>query len=592
MRSEFPAELSKRLGSVALGKEPADLILRRGNLLNVYTGEILKDQTVVIAGGRIAYVGPEHDFPVGPETKVLDIDGQTVIPGLIDGHAHIDSLLKVDEFIPPSLSGGTTTVITDCSVVSNAMGLEGVLIFLEQLKEQPQRIFVTAPVISFLWSDRGGGEKAIRLAEMIALLDRPEVVGLGEIYWSNLLNDFFRKDLAKLIEAAVARGKTVEGHGAGARNQKLAALAAHGADACHEPITAGEVRERLRLGIAAMIREGSIRRELAAVIGPLNQMALDLRRAVLVTDGIWPHELIKYGHMDYIVQKAIDLGLDPVRAVQMATLNAAEHFHLAGDLGGVAPGKCADLVVVPDLRTIKAQLVICKGQLAAREGKLLVKPKEAVYPEKVFQNINLPPVGPDFFRLPANSRQVTVRAMEMVTDIVNRETALTLPVLDGAVSFRANEDILKVSVIEQHGGTGQKSIGFLKGFGLRQGALACSISFDEGNLVVLGKTDEDMAGAVNRIRELNGGLVFFGGGEVIREIPLPVFGKVAALSGMEVAAKLDSLLQTLKAQGCKSENPLLTLLTITFTAIPSLRLLSRGYWLSKENRVVDIFINT
>ncbi|MEW5899625.1 MAG: adenine deaminase C-terminal domain-containing protein [Bacillota bacterium] len=591
MRLEFTAELSRRLGDVALGKEPADLIIKGARLLNVYTGEILKDQQVVIAGERIAYAGPEHGFPAGAQTKVIDVDGQTLVPGFIDGHVHMDSLLQVDEFIRLSLPGGTTTVITDCSVISNGMGLEGVLIFLDQLGNQPQRIFATAPVISFQWSDRGAGKKAISLAEMISLLDRPEVAGLGEMYWSNLLNDSFRDDLVRLIEAAITRDKTVEGHGAGARNQKLAALAAHGADSCHEPITAEEVRERLRLGLATMIREGSIRRELAAVIPPLAGMDLDLRRAILVSDGIWPHELAEYGHMDYIVQKAIDLGLDPVRAVQMATLNAAEHFHLDGDLGGIAPGKCADLVVIPDLKTIKAQLVICRGQIVAREGKLLAEPGTRAYPEKVCQNIKLAPVDAGFFRLPAGSPEAKVRVMEIVTDIVNRETALTLPVVDGAVDIAGEEDLLKASVIEQHGGSGQRSLGFLKGYGLRRGALACSISFDEGNLIVVGKEDRDMACAVNRIRELNGGLVYCCNGLVEDEIPLPVFGKMSTLSGPEAAARLGSFLKNLKAAGCRSENPLLTLLTITFTAIPALRLLSRGYWLSKESRVVDIFVD-
>jgi len=590
MRLEFKAELSRRLGNVALGKEPAGLIVKNARLLNVYTGELLNGQQVVIAGDRIAYAGPECDFPAGSDTQVIDVDGQTVVPGFIDGHAHIDSLLPVDEFIRLSLPGGTTTVITDCSVISNALGKEGVLIFLDQLAGQPQRIFAAAPVISFQWSDRGAGQKAIDLPEMIELLDRPEIVGLGEMYWSNLLNRAFQNNLSRLIEAAIARDKTVEGHGAGARNQKLAALAAHGADSCHEPITAEEVRERLRLGLAAMIREGSIRRELAAVIPPLVKMNLDLRRAILVSDGIWPHELAEYGHMDYIVQKAVDLGLDPVRAIQAATLNVAEHFRLRADLGGVAPGKCADLAVIPDLKTIKAQLVICKGKIVAREGKLLTEPVAGVYPEKVYQNVKLTPVEPGFFRLPANSPEAAVRVMEVVTDIVNRETALTLPVVDGAVDIAGEEDLLKASVIEQHGGSGQRSFGFLKGYGLRRGALACSISFDEGNLIVVGRDDRDMAHAVNRIGELNGGLVYCCDGRVEDEIPLPVFGKMTALSGPEAAVRLGAFLKKLKAAGCQGENPLLTLLTITFTAIPALRLLSRGYWLSRENRTANIFL--
>jgi adenine deaminase len=591
MRLQFSTGLRRRLSQVALGLEAADLILKRGRVLNVYTGEVLDGQQVVIAGERIAYVGPGDGFAEGPETKTIDVDGQLIIPGFIDGHAHIDSQLPVEEFIRYSLPGGTTTVITDCSVMSNAMGAEGVAFFLEQAKDQPQRIFATAPVISFLWSNRGGGEKAITREEMIALLKRPEVLGLGEIYWTSLLNPSFREDLDALVTAATAEDKTVEGHGAGAKNQKLAAMAGLGAGSCHEPITAEEVVERLRLGLTAMIREGSVRRELAAVIPPLTGAGVDLRRAALVSDAIWPHELVELGHMDYIVQKAIDLGLDPVRAVQMATINAAEHFHLAEDLGGLAPGRCADLVVVPDLKTIRAQLVICKGVVVAAEGKLLVEPKKSVYPERARRNIKLPPVEPGFFRLPAGTRsgEAKVRAMEMVTAIVNREAVVTLPVEDGAVAAEGGGDLCKVAVIEQHGGNGQHALGFLAGFGLQRGALASSLSFDEGNLVVIGKTDADMAGAVNRIRELNGGIVYFAGG-VKEEIPLPFFGKITGLGAPEVAKRTRSIFSSLKDAGCRSENPFLTLHTVTFTAIPALRLSSRGYWLSKENRLVDLFV--
>jgi adenine deaminase len=592
MRIELKAGLAGRLGRVALGKEPADLMITRGNVVNVYTGEVLKEHQILTAGGRIAYVGPENEFPTGPGTVVIDAGGQVIIPGMIDAHTHIDALVKVGEFVRLSLPRGTTTVITECSTPANAMGAHGVKVFLNQFKNQPQRIFATAPAISFLCSDRANGIKSISAPEMIQLLEQHEVLGLGEVYWSKLLNGEPDEKLIEIIGAAAALGKTVEGHGAGAKNKKLAALAAHGIDSCHEPITAGEVLERLRLGLFAMIREGSIRREMEAVIKPLCAMSADLRRAVLVTDGLWPVDLIRCGHMDYILQKAIDMGIDPVTSVRMVTLNAAEHFHLGDDLGGIAPGKCADMVVIPDLKTIEPRLVICRGTLVAREGKMLVSPAAEDLPDDAYRCVNLPPLQPGFFRVPAVSpaAKIKVRAIEQVTSILNRETTADLPVIDGEVSAAGIDDILKVAVLDRFSGAVHGSTGFIKGYGLCRGALASSFSFDGGNLVVIGSNDFDMAAAVNRIRDLQGGIVYCCDGQVVEEVPLPVFGAVSGLAGPEVSRRLLSVKQALRAAGCRSEDPLLTVFTINFTPIPSLRLLAGGYWLAKENRVVDKFI--
>jgi adenine deaminase len=587
--TELNAKKIKHLGLAALGKQPPDLILNGGQVLNVYTGELLENQ-VVICGDRIAYVGPEAVFPVGPETEVLNVHGKVIIPGFIDGHIHMEVLLKVSEFIKLSLPHGTTSVVTECSTPSNALGLEGFKIFTRMTHNQPQRFYFTAPVITYLCEAREDGHKAMQVREMIDILDMPEVVGLGEIYWPSLVTDP-DEGLYELIEAALARKKTVEGHGAGARNQKLAAMVAQGVDSCHEPITADETRERLRLGLATMIREGSIRRELQDVAGPLAAMNLDLRRVVLVSDGVWPDTLLYDGHMDFIVQKAINLGFDPVKAIQMATLNVAEHFNLDKDLGGIAPGKLADMCIIPNLTTIQPQLVICGGRIVARDGKIAVGLDEAVYPEEVYRCLNVPEVTPDFFRIEAGAcNKATVRVMEWVTDIVNRETSVTLPVENGAVVTGNDGDLCKVAVIERFRGTGQRAVGLIKGFGLRQGAVASSYSFDEGNMVVIGSNDEDMAAAANRLRELHGGLVFYRDGCVVKELPLPIFGATSELEGSEVSARFKDFITFLQDAGCPGQNPLLTVFTIPFTVIPSVRLLNRGYWLSKERCLTDVII--
>lgn len=575
-----------RMQRVALGQEPADIILSGGTVLNVYTGELLEDHEILIAGERIAYVGPDNDFPVGPATLRLNLSGQVVIPGLIDSHCHIDYWAGFREFISLSLPHGTTTVITETSATANRMGIAGVRAFLAQFRKYPLRFFATAPVISYMCSLRDQ-KPAVTTAEMSEILEYPEILGLGEIYWSRVVDGTWENDLNELVAKARSLGKTVEGHGAGAKNGRLNAYADYGVDSCHEPINAEDVRARLRLGLATMIREGSHRRELDAVIPGLTKMDINLRRAIFVTDGIWPNDLAKYGHMDHIVRKAISLGLNQITAIQMATLNAAEHFRLDADLGGIAPGKCADLVIIPSIDNVNAQMVISRGRVVARQGRLEVDLQAGSYPEELCQNIKLPIVTPEYFRIEATGSSVRTRVMDMVNEIVNQEAILEMPVIDGEVQLA--DDILKIAVIDRYEGTGRRTLGFIKGYGLRQGAIAVSMSFDEGNTVVIGCNDLDMAATVNRLRVLKEGMVYCNNGRVV-ELPLSGYDSVPELAVTDMAESFDSLIAVMREMGCRLDNPLFTPLTVTFTAIPSLRLTIRGHWLSKENRFVDLFI--
>lgn len=587
MKMSIQTDQVLRLQRVALGKEAADLILSGGTVLNVYTGELLQNYEILVSGERIAYVGPDQGFPLGPETIRLDVSGQVVIPGLIDAHCHLDYWLGLREFVSFALPRGTTTVITETTEVANGVGIEGVRAFVAKLPTYPLRIFATAPVITFLCSLRTK-KPAVSVAEMLEILEYPEILGLGEVYWSRVVGGALEEGLNTLVAKARSLGKTVEGHGAGAKNGRLNAFVAYGVDSCHESISSEDVLARLRLGLATMIREGSIRRELETVVPELIKLDIDLRRAILVSDDVWPHHLVKYGHMDYIVNKAIASGLNPITAIQMATLNSAEHFHLDADLGGIAPGKFADLVVIPTIDKIEAQMVIMKGRVVAQQGRLEIDLPAEHYPAEFSQSLRLPSVAPEFFQITATGTSVRARIISMVTEIVNREVLLEMPVHNGLLQLR--EDVLKIAVIDRFEGTGNKALGLIKGYGLRQGALAISASFDEGNVVVVGSNDLDMAIGINRLQELGGGMVYCCDGVVKAEMAFPIYGGVSALAGPLVAERLEFLISTLQEMGCHFENPLLTLLTITFTAIPSLRLTIRGYWLSKENRIVDLFV--
>ena len=352
-------EERRALMRVALGEEKADLVVAGGNLVNVYSGEILKNYSVAIKGQWIAYIGQDIRHIIGPQTKVIDVRGKTLIPGLVEGHAHLMAIpcfYSLEEFLRYAARGGTTTIITESMEIAYVRGYSGLVEFLEALRDQPIKLFATIPSLLALSPETK--RKAVDVDLLGELFRREEVVGLGESYWQSVLQDDAR--FLQLSQRSLEEGKTVEGHAAGAREEKLMAYLASGVSSCHESVSLEEALERLRLGLRVMIREGSIRKELEA-LARLKDERIDFRRLVLVTDGVSPQELLEKGYLEHVVQKAIDLGFDPVTAIQMATLNPAEHFHLDGFLGGIAPGKYADLVVIPDPRTIQAEYVISNG---------------------------------------------------------------------------------------------------------------------------------------------------------------------------------------------------------------------------------------
>jgi adenine deaminase len=577
---------ARRLLGVALGEAPPDLVLVGGDVVNVYTGEILRAD-VAVADGRVAAVAPDLERQAGPATERLDVRGRVLVPGFLDGHTHLDVLVALPELLREAIPRGLTAVVTEMVQVSSALGVPGARWFLDTLRVQPIHVYATAPVISYLSAETGAGQPLIDEAAMAALLEDPQVLGLGEVYWHRLLPEPDR--LLPLMARARALGKTVEGHSAGARGRRLAAFAAAGVGSCHEPITATEALERLRLGLHVLIREGSVRRDLEAVLR-VQESRISLRRATLASDGIWPPDLLARGYMDGIVQRAIDLGLPPVTAFQMASLNAAEHFGLDGELGGIAPGRWADLVVLPDVRTVRPELVLARGRLVAREGRCLVPCPLLPLPGGVYERPNPGPLEPAAFRLAAPGACARVRVIRLAGAIVTAEEEAELPVREGAVEADPARDLLLAAVSDRRGG-GHRGLGLVAGFGLREGAVASTLSFDTADLVGVGATREALAAAARRAVELGGGFVVVDGrGTVRAELALPLGGVAAAASVREVARALDGLVDALRALGCGLDLPLLTLQTLTFTAIPALRLTTRGLLAVKSRAHVPVLL--
>jgi len=377
----------------------------------------------------------------------------------------------------------------------------------------------------------------------------------------------------------LTRGKILEGHSAGASEKKLNAYIAAGITSCHEPIKADEVLQRLRLGLHVMAREGSIRRDLEE-IAKINKSNVDLRRLVLVTDGIHPEDLLEKGYMEYIVQKAIEYGFEPVVAVQMATLNAAEHFGVDHWVGGIAPGRFADMLLVPDITTIRPLTVISNGRILFDNNTLMAPPRPHPFSVKSRNSINLSKKfkSVDFtLETLSQSPQVTVRAMELITDLVTKEIQLELLLKDGKVSISNHQNLQKIAAIDRTHRPGKTFVGLVKGFGLQSGALASSSAWDTSDIVVIGANDEDMACAVNRIHALQGGYVLCDKGLIVAEVPLPIWGLISERPIQELVTQLSALKMALADRGVTFPDPLLTIITLTGAAIPFLRICEEGY---------------
>ena len=578
----------KELMKVALGEAEADLAIVNGAIVNVYTWEVLTGDTVLIKEDKIAYVGRNTGKSIGSSTKVIDATGKTLIPGLIDGHTHIDSTYSTSELIRYAMKGGTTTIITEASGIVFPLGYQGIIEFLKSFQNQPIKIFITAPPMVTINST--AREYTLSVNELRRLLRRKQVLGLGESYWAPVVQGDPRT--LDFISETIKAGKKVEGHSSGAQGNKLQAYISLGVSSCHEPITAEEVLERLRAGLTVFIREGEIRRDLE-VIAQIKDKDIDFRRLALATDGIKPWQLIADGYMEFVVQKAINLAFDPVLAIQMATINIAQHFAIDDIIGGIAPGKYADILVIPDLRTIQPEYVISNGQVVAKNGKLLVQPRKHIYPRATLDSIHLPKsFDASDFAIPVKGsrRQVKVRVIDMVTDFLTREAIVDIPMSNGLAQTDTSKDIVKVAAIERTYQPGKTFVGFVRGIGLKSGAIATSVAWDYWDIIVVGANEADMALAVNRIRELHGGIVVCAGNKVLAEIALPVGGILSTEPMETIANKLHNIQQAAAELGCVFPDIRSSLSYLASGAIPFLRICEQGLIDLRQNKFVSLIV--
>ncbi len=570
------------------GSEKADLAVVNGTLVNVYSGEVQEGYGIAVRGEHIAYVGKDIEKVLGPSTEIIDAAGKTVVPGFIDAHFHMCYYCTADEFLKYSMRGGTTTIVTELIELVFPLGYRGIVAYLESCKEQPLKIFGVIPTMATL-SPRAAGE-AIGMDQLRELLARDDVLGLGETYWQALADGDRR--LLEFFEEALKAGKIVSGHSAGAKEHKLVAYAACGVTSCHEPITLEEVLDRLRLGIYVLVREGEIRRDLTAISG-IQDLIPDLRRLCLVSDGVSLKQLVKKGHMDIILQRAIDQGIDPIKAIQMVTINAAECLHLDHCLGGIAPGRYADMVIIPDLKTINAEYVISNGKIVAHCKELLVQPKKHFFPSWTSQYMRISKkfTSEDFqISVSGAADRVQVRVIEQVTDLVTKEARLTVTPSGGMIKADPVKDLLKVSGIDFCSSPTKHFVGLIKGHNLKKGAIATSMAWDLTNIVVVGADEEDMALAVNRIVEMQGGQVVCAGGEILAELSLPIGGYLSQAPIEDTLEGCEKIQQAAAGLGFPFAGVNITLVTLTTPAIPFLRICEEGLIDVRTGKNVELII--
>lgn len=573
-------ECSQTLAAVAGGTKPADIVIRGAKLVNVCTAEVQENIDVAIAEGRIALVG-DASRCIGEGTRVIDAQGQYIAPGFLDGHIHIESsMLSVGEYARAVVPHGTIGIYPDPHEICNVLGLAGVRCMIEDSKRTPLKtMFVTPSCVPAVpgFEDTGS---FIGPADVAETMQWDEIVGLGEMM--NFPGILGGTDHAHgIVGETMKADKVVTGHySLPETGPGLNAYIASGVRCCHESTRAEDALAKMRLGMYAQLREGSAWHDLHEVAKAITQHQVDSRFACLISDDTHPHTLTTQGHLDHIVRRAIQEGIDPVTAIQMVTINTAQCYRMDQDLGSIAPGKCADIVFLKDLESIEVTRVLIDGAVVAENGRMTTEFAPYTYPDWARNSMHIKDaVTKDTFAIPAPAGKdaVTVRAIEVIPARVgDYERHVTLPVKNGRLESDVSQDVLKTFVIERHHETGTMGAGFVKGFGIQCGAMASTVAHDAHNLLVIGTNDEDMALAANTLIECGGGMVAVQNGKVLGCTPLPIAGLMNDLPVDEMAALVAGLEEAWKQIGCQMPSPFMTMALIALACLPELRLTNRG----------------
>ncbi|MGY5150225.1 MAG: adenine deaminase [Candidatus Nitrosopumilus sp. bin_68KS] len=557
-----------------MGDKKADLILKNCNLLSVYTRETLPKTQIAIIHDRIAYVGPDASHTQGPKTTVLDVKNKYVCPGFADPHLHIDQFVLPSEFVKQALLCGVTSLFSDPIDIVSVAGYKGFQEFLKLGEDLPIRIFQVIPG-GLPVDAKFSNSNSLTLSQEKSAVKHPHVLGLGEVFsWTKVI--LREPKTMKSISSMLELDCIINGHTAGASEKKLNAYVSSGILSCHEPINFDQVLERLRLGMWIMIREGSIRRDLKEIIPHVLSHGTYLNRLMFCSDGLDPLDITKFGHIDHCVRESIKLGLKPIDAITMASKNNFDYYNMGKDLGGIAPGKLADILILNDLKSIKPIKVFVGGKLVVDDGKIIVTIKKKTISPWFKKTVKLKKFTKNDFIIKSKKKDVLANTIFMQTEIITKLGSAELHSKEGQISASLDSDVWKVSAYDRIHGTNQHSIGFLENFGADIGAFASSWSFHENDMVVIGSDDSDMALASNHIIKNQGGLVVVKSGKILASLPLQFAGIVSTDSFEKVSSNFEKINNTIVDLGCKFSRPHLIPLFLPFLALPSVRILSGG----------------
>ncbi|MHC1739980.1 MAG: adenine deaminase [Anaerolineaceae bacterium] len=577
----FWLQNARELVDCAMGRLPADLVIRNGKWVCVQTGEIISNTDIAVLSGRIAYVGEDASHTIGKDTRVVDAKGKFLVPGLLDGHMHVESgMVTVTEFVRAALPHGTTGMFVDPHEIANVFGLRGVRLMVDEAAVQPIHVFVQMP--SCVPSAPGFETPGAVLGpnEVTEAMTWPGIIGLGEMM--NFPGVFNGDDKVHAEMAATrCAGKVIGGHYASPDlGLPFHGYLAGGPQDDHEGTRKEDAIARARQGMKVMMRYGSAWHDVATQVKAVTENGLDPHGFMLCTDDSHSATLVNEGHMDRVVRHAISLGLSPVIALQMATINTAEHFGVSREMGLIAPGRYADILIVAELAHFEAEVVFAKGIEVARNGKLVVDLPTMEYADWACQSVHLkqPLVASDFRLNATGENQVLAHVIGIIENQApTSHLKIKMPVVENEIKVDLKHDIDKVALVERHHGTGKVQVGLVSGFGFNiPCAIATTVAHDSHQMIVVGTNEDDMATAANLLAECGGGQIVVSQGKVLGKVELPIGGLMSNERAEVVAKKAASVLSGFVQCGCKLNNPNMQLSLLGLVVIPELRISDLG----------------
>ena len=590
------SEVAPLLVDVAMGRAPADMLVTNGRWVNVHSGEIIDGTSVAIKAGRFAAIGPDLDYTRGDNTTVIDAADRYLVPGLCDGHMHVESgMVTVTEFCRAVIPHGTTSMFIDPHEIANVLGLPGVRLMHDEALAMPVSVHVQMPscVPSAPGLENAGA--SLGVADVAEAMTWENIIGLGEVmnFPGVVANDAV---MAGEISATMRAGKTVGGHYASPDlGLPFHGYVAGGPQDDHEGTRAEDAIARVRQGMRAMLRLGSAWYDVAEQIKAVTESGVDPRNFILCTDDSHSGTLVQEGHMDRVVRHAIAQGLKPVTAIQMATLNTAQHFGLEREIGSIAPGRLADFLIVSDLANMAIDEVFARGIRAAKGGKLEIEIPPYDYPASAKNTVHVGRrIKPADFDIaaPEGANEVRVRVIGVIENQApTRALEADLGVEDGLVAMDRRNDVCQIAVVERHRGTGKVTNAFVSGFGYMQDcAMASTVAHDSHHIIVVGTNKQDMALAANRLAEVGGGVVLFSKGKELALVEMPVAGLMSDERAEIVAAKAEKLIEAMRAMGCSLNNAYMQHSLLALVVIPELRISDAGLIDVRTFSKVDLFV--